>query len=133
MQQYAIKELRRLLVNEDEFEITKDYFFDWVKEHEKTAFNTRTKNKALTKLLNVGLSDAFKKEISVQNIQMFEVKNIYFMHGMGSFERGNASFFYFSDIDWGMIVGVTPELCRLTRFRMIAHEKLDFSTEGQEN
>ncbi len=133
MQQYAIKELRRLLLNEDEFEITKDYFFNWVKEHEKTAFNIRIKNKALTKLLNVGLSDAFKKEIVVQNLQMFEIKNINLIHGMGSFARGNAVFFYFSDLNWGMTIGVTPEICQISRFRMTGHEKLDFSPTGQEN
>lgn len=45
MQNYSIKELRHLLVNENDFDKTKDYFFNWIDEHRNTAFATPAKIK----------------------------------------------------------------------------------------
>jgi Fic family protein len=137
MQQFEIKELRRMLVKQltlEQCEDTKDYFFSWVKEHDSTAFKLDYKSKQMVKALNEALTQAFKRDIVVQNLRMFEVKNIHFIHGMGTFEqRGRATFFYFSDLDRGMLIRADGKDYWLAVFRLIGSTEMGFSTEGQEN
>jgi hypothetical protein len=136
MQQYSIKQLRYLLVNEKDLDIVKDYFFNWVKEHNQTALATRTKNKNIVKIASLGISDFFKKDIIIENATVFEVKGIHFTHGKGSFMRtGQAVFFYFTDLDWGMVMGITPSVSHISRFRMVVVQEKgsDFSMDGRDN
>ena len=108
MQQFAIKELRRLLMEGrtlEECENIKDYFFSWVQEHNNTAFKVEYKGKLMANALKDALNYAFKREITIRGLRMFEVKNLHFIHGTCSFETtGHATFFYFSDLDRGMLI-----------------------------
>ena len=108
MQQFSIQELRRLLMagrTLDESENIKDYFFSWVQEHTTTAFKVEQKGKEMSRALKDALSYAFKRDISIRGLRMFEVKNLHLLHGTCAFEtRGHATFFYFSDLDRGMLI-----------------------------
>ena len=108
MQQFSIQELRRLLMagrTLDESENIKDYFFSWVQEHTTTAFKVEHKGKEMSKALKDALSYAFKRDISIRGLRMFEVKNLHLLHGTCAFEtRGHATFFYFADLDRGMLI-----------------------------
>ena len=136
MQTHSIKELRRLLLNESDFEKTKDYFFDWVSEHNSTAFGTTTKNKMLMTVLKSAISKVFKMDTIVfQNLLMHEVKGVHLIHGSANVEKITLAFFYFTDLDWGMMISfkLGSKEAGITRFRMIAFEKLDFNTDDQQN
>jgi hypothetical protein len=108
MQQFTIQELRRLLMagrTLDECETIKDYFFNWVKEHTTTAFKVKFNNEDMTDAITDALSYAFKRDIVTRGMQMFEVKSLHLLHGACVFEtRGHATFFYFSDLDRGMLI-----------------------------
>jgi hypothetical protein len=108
MQQFSIQELRRLLMagrTLDECENIKDYFFDWVKEHNTTAFKVEYKGKEMANAITDALSYAFKRDIAIRGMRMFAVKNLHLLHGTCVFEtRGTATFFYFSDLDRGLLI-----------------------------
>ncbi len=108
MQQFSIKELRQLLMagrTLDESENIKDYFFSWVQEHNTTAFKVEYKGKEMTNAIKDALSYAFKRDIAIRGLRMFAVKNLHLLHGTCAFEaRGHATFFYFSDLDRGMLI-----------------------------
>jgi hypothetical protein len=108
MQQFSIQELRRLLMagrTLDECENIKDYFFNWVKEHNTTAFKVEYKSKEVANAIEDALSYAFKRDIAIRGMKMFAIKNLHLLHGTCVFEtRGNATFFYFSDLDRGFLI-----------------------------
>ena len=112
-----------MLVNDEDFDDTKDYFFNWVKEHGKTAFKTPCKNPLITNFISSGLSDAFKKDIKLEKERMFAIQDLYFVHGQGSFDKnGTAVFFYFTNINWGLVIAMTPKQNFITRFRMVGYD-----------
>ena len=135
MQNYSIKELRHLLINEKEFDKTKDYFFDWIGEHNNTAFATPTKNKMVLSVLKGSMSKAFQKDIVFKNATMFEIKRLNFVHGQAFIENMIMAFFYFTDLDWGMIMtaDTKEEQGHNTRFRVISQEKNEFYFSDRQN
>ncbi len=108
MQEFSIKELRRLLMagtTLEESENIKDYFFSWVKEHSATAFKVECKRKTMSNAIKDALSYAFKRDITTREMRMFEVEKLHLLHGKCAFEtNGHATFFYFSDLDRGMLI-----------------------------
>ncbi len=104
MQNYSIKELRNLLLNEKDFNTIKDYFYDWLEEHQVTAFKTPTKNTKLQRVLQIGLTLAYKKEIVFRGDQMREVTGINLIHGAALFDQMSVTFFYFTDLDLGLMI-----------------------------
>jgi hypothetical protein len=136
MQKYSIKQLRHLLINEPEFHLTHSYFFDWVDEHKNTALATPTKNKMLIQVVKESMKKLLSKtDITVSQTMMCEVKGVNLIHGSILVEGRLTVFFYFSDLDWGMISAVKLGSTHtdFVRFRMIAHSKLDFTPQNQDN
>lgn len=137
MQQYAIQELRRLLMASkklNQCENTKDYFFNWVQEHTNTAFKVEHKGKQMSEALNEALTFAFKRPILMRRLRMYEVKNLHFIHGMCSFEaQGQATFFYFSDLDRGLLIRGDGNDYWLAIFKLTRMAGFSFSLVGLEN
>ena len=139
MQNYSIKQLRNLLVNEKDFNTIKDYFYDWLDEHHVTAFATPTKNKKIETVLKIGLSLAYKKEIVFRGEQMREVKGIHFIHGAAHLDQigGGMTFFYFTDLDLGLMItedksdGGDDGI--ISRFQVLAAEKNNFDFSERQN
>jgi hypothetical protein len=137
MQNYSIKQLRHLLLNEKDFNIIKDYFHDWLDEHHETAFKIPTKNKKLLSVLKLGLSIAYKKEIVFRGEQMREVKGSHLIHGAAHLDQidGGMTFFYFTDLDWGLMMTEVPEKEEgiISRFQTIAAENNNFDFNERQN
>lgn len=66
---------------------------------------------------------------------MREVKGINFLHGTAMIENMLMAFFYFTDLDWGMVMTTdeTDQQGYITRFRLIAQEKNDFDFSDRQN
>jgi hypothetical protein len=137
MQNYSIKQLRHLLVNEKDFNIVKDYFHDWLDEHHETAFKTPTKNKKLLSVIKYGLAMAYKKEIVPRGEDMREVKGINLIHGAAHLDQigGGMTFFYFSDLDLGLMMTEDPKNKEgiICRFQAIAAENNNFDFNERQN
>lgn len=137
MQQFAIQELRSKLMScrtLNDSENTKDYFFDWVKEHSTTAFKVEYKSKEMAKAINGALTYAFRREIVIRGMRMFEVKNLHFIHGVCMFEaRGQATFFYFSDLDRGMLIRGDGTDYWMAVFTLTGKSGISYSLVGLEN
>jgi hypothetical protein len=137
MQQYAIQELRRLLMATktlDDSEKTKDYFFNWIQEHNNTAFKVEYKGKQMGEALKEALTFAFKRPIATRGMRIYEVKNLHFTHGMCFFEaHGTGTFFYFSDLDRGMLIRGDGKDYWFAVFKLTRLAGFSFSLAGLEN
>ena len=132
MQTYSINQLRHLLLNEKDFNTIKDYFYDWLEEHHVTAFKVPTKNKKLLNVIKIGLTLAYKKEIVFRGEQMREVKGINLIHGAALFDQMSVTFFYFPDLDLGLMITVDEDAKKdngiISRFQaLLAENNFDFS------
>ena len=137
MSTYSIKELRRLLLNEQVFANVMDYFFQWFEEHHQMAFKTETSNETLKEAVTHGIMKACNKElIFYKMFEMREVKELCLLHGAGetTFDV-MATFFYFTDLDLGMGVMARKNSDQetLMRFQMLGPDKVEFNVSDQMN
>ena len=136
MQNYSIKQLRHLLLNEKDFNIVKDYFHDWLDEHHETAFKTPTKNKKLLDIIKLGVSLGHKQEIVLRGEEMREVKGINLIHGAAHLDQigGGMTFFYFTDLDLGLMMTQSEKGTGIiSRFQAIAAENNNFDFNERQN
>jgi hypothetical protein len=105
MEKYTIKRLRHLVVNEQDFDVIQTYFFDWIESHETIAFEPiPAENPQLAEMLRINMATVYMKAVNLDKLLIREVKSINFIHGSAFIEGDMLIFFYFTDLDWGIIM-----------------------------
>jgi hypothetical protein len=112
MEKHTIGGLKNILVAATDFDDIQEYFFTLTETNVAAISGNSSKNKALKDIIFSTLTmmcftqDMIEKgvKITLVNMSMVEVRTRYFWHGSG-FVNGKHifTFFYFSDLDKGMV------------------------------
>lgn len=135
MQNASIKELRRLLTQEEDLSVVYNYFFDWIDENPSAVNHPAPKNKALEAMLKICLIQTYESAVSISNVIMHDIKDLHLIHGLGHVNgRHLMVFFYFSDLDRGMASCMLPDgQTGFVRFRFSTTYMPDFDLSKQQN
>ncbi len=112
MEKHTIGGLRKILVTSVPFSDMADYFLTLSETNEAALDGKPGKNKNLLQVISTTLAEVCKQQelvedmskITLTRLQMIEVRQRNFWHGVGFIEGKNIfTFFYFTDLDRGLV------------------------------
>jgi len=98
-----LKELKTMLVTGKTFGDTFSSFMDISEQPGFFSFGDKSQNPILEKIIETVLEQYFKTDVKVSHLLIVEIKEHDFFHGPFFANGRMASFFFFEDIDVGMI------------------------------
>lgn len=112
MEKHTIGGLKKILVASSHFYDIQDYFLTLTETNIASIEGKAGKNKVLKEVIGIILSQVCQNQDMIEegskivmvNMMMVEVRQRYFWHGSGLVNgKYIFSFFYFSDLDMGMV------------------------------
>jgi hypothetical protein len=110
MEKHTIGGLRQALVSESEFHKIQDYFLTLTETNFQAIDGQLGKNKILKEVIQIALGEVMgTSKPTLVNFMMIEVRKRYFWHGSGFVDGKIFTFFYFGDLDKGLITFSKPK------------------------
>lgn len=115
-----LEALKRLMTETDEFHKIQNYFFDHMAEKKSfLEYSKITEKEELKQIVAFICERLFKKKPTIVLFMMMTIPDYPFFHGSFFVEGHIAAFFYFQEIDMGMLSVSFGEQTSHIRFSMI--------------